>query len=72
MTIKEVYQIAFEKVFEDAGYEKSSRLISEIFDLIDEKASSDEDWEEYAIFVLEVTKKILEWIRTKKIDKDGK
>jgi len=64
MTKDELYKLAFEKVFEDKGYDKPGQIISEIFDLISEEASDEEEWSELANFALEVTSKILDWIQS--------
>jgi len=53
MTIVELYQLVFEKIFEEKGYEKPTQVISEIFSLIDEKATNEEEWGEYAGFTLD-------------------
>jgi len=62
MEVDDIYRLAFERILQKYGYDEGDELIDKIFKMCKDIEFKDYDWEEFAMFALDVIAETLNWV----------
>jgi len=61
MEVDDIYRLAFERILQKYGYDEGDEFIDEIFRMCKDIEFEDYDWEEFAMFALDVIAETLDF-----------